>query len=424
MKKELFDVMPLGNAPECTYTMDCEQTQLNNNVAGVGGSGSGKTMSLSAPLLLYTYYKSLVVTLSKRKLVKDFTEVFRRRGYNVLDLNLGEVKQSEIGFDPLRYCRTESDIANLAHAIAYSGVDKEIFRGDTFWNDAAAQLLQALITFAKLKYKKPTFNTVIWLYDRLQPDEYCNTGLDNEFESIKRSHPTCYTDWTSFRRLHQNGLRSVWGSLGTALHSIFTPEVRSLIKKDSQIDLRKIGQEKTILFLTSSPANVAEHRFINIFYSQLFKELFEYAEQCEDGRLPVPVHVLCDDFACGSRIQDFPQMISVFREKRISVTLLLQSESQLSSMYGKDDATTIINNCDSYVYLGSMDYSTADVVSRRIDVPVSDILWMPIGQEILFRRGQKPIQTERYDILHDRLYQEQVLKQEKEAGQRSNDHVA
>jgi type IV secretory pathway TraG/TraD family ATPase VirD4 len=347
--------------------------------------------------------------------------VFRQRGYKVLDLNLSEARRSGVGFDPLRYCRTEADIANLANAIVWSGVNKESFSGDPFWNDTAAQLLRALIVYAKCRIKNPTFNTVIRLFDRIQPDENAKTGLDDAFEAIKTRYPSCYSDWTAFRRLHDNGLRSVWGSLNTPLHSVFTPEVQSVIEHPNQLNIQKIGQEKTVLFLSSSPSNMAEHKFVNIFYAQLFKGLFEYAEHCEGGSLPVPVHVLCDDFACGSRILDFPQLISIFREKRISVTLLLQSESQLSSMYGKVDATTIINNCDSYVYLGSMDYDTASVVARRLDVPVNDVLWMPIGQEVLFRRGQKPIRTERYDIMHDRLYIEQVLQPEPEKapGQRS-----
>ena len=164
MMKEQFDVMPLGNDPECVYSMDCGLTQLNNNVAVVGGSGSGKSMSISAPTMLYTYHKSLVVTVSKRKLVKDFTRLFQQRGYHVLDLNLSEACRSEVGFDPLRYCRTEADISHLANAIAWSGVDKDSFKGDPFWNDTAAQVLRALIRYAKLQYKNPTFKTLIRLY--------------------------------------------------------------------------------------------------------------------------------------------------------------------------------------------------------------------------------------------------------------------
>lgn len=143
-----------------------------------------------------------------------------------------------------------------------------------------------------------------------------------------------------------------------------------------------------------------------MFYAQIFKQLFEYAEQCPNGMLPVPVHVLCDDFATGSRILNFTEYISIFREKRISVTLLLQSESQLEQMYGSGNATTIINNCDSYIYLGGMDLKTAQNMSLRLNRPLEDILYMPIGQEVVIRRGQRPIITRRYDIQKNELYQE------------------
>ena len=95
-----------------------------------------------------------------------------------------------------------------------------------------------------------------------------------------------------------------------------------------------------------------------MFYAQAFKQLFEFAESRSSGRLPIPVHVLCDDFATGSRILNFPEFISIFREKGISVTLLVQSESQIESMYSPEDATTIINNCDTYLYMGGMALSS------------------------------------------------------------------
>lgn len=136
----------------------------------------------------------------------------------------------------------------------------------------------------------------------------------------------------------------------------------------------------------------------------MFKQLFEYAENCPDGVLPVPVHVLCDDFATGGEILNFPEFISIFREKGISVTLLLQSESQLNQMYGTDNSVTIINNCDTYIYLGGMDLRTAQNVSVRLNSPLDEVLYMPIGQEILFRRGQRPIITKRYEIQKNTLY--------------------
>ena len=134
--------------------------------------------------------------------------------------------------------------------------------------------------------------------------------------------------------------------------------------------------------------------------------MFEIGEQNEDGRLERPVHVLCDDFACGAKIVNFAEYISVFREKGISVMMMLQSESQLKSIYGEDDAKTIINNADTYIYLGGIDLDTAKSVSQRLNKPLEDVLSMPIGREYIFRRGQKPIVTERYQIQGDREYQE------------------
>jgi len=138
----------------------------------------------------------------------------------------------------------------------------------------------------------------------------------------------------------------------------------------------------------------------------MFKPLFELAERREDGTLPHPVYVLCDDFATGVPIDHFQDHISIFRAKGISVTMLIQSETQLASIYRIDNAKTIINNCDTYIYLGGMDIITAKAIAERMDCPYTDILNMEIGRELLFHRGRRPLCTKRYDLFHDPLYAE------------------
>ena len=118
------------------------------------------------------------------------------------------------------------------------------------------------------------------------------------------------------------------------------------------------------------------------------------------------MQLIADDFATGAKILNFADITSIVREKNIGFTLLTQSESQISGIYGTDDATTIINNCDTYVYLGGNDLKTAQNVSLRLNVPLDEVLYMPVGQEIVFRRGQRPIITERYDVLNNRIYQQ------------------
>ena len=155
------------------------------------------------------------------------------------------------------------------------------------------------------------------------------------------------------------------------------------------------------------------------FYnSQAFKTLFEHAEKQPDGRLPIPVSVLCDDFATGSPILKFPEYISIFREKGISVMLLVQSESQLESLYGAEKANTIIDNCDNYVFMGGMDLKTGRSISQRIDRPLDEVLSMPIGQEFVFRRGQRPIVTKRYNVTGHPVYQEVTRRYDKDVADR------
>ncbi|MBQ9199849.1 MAG: TraM recognition domain-containing protein [Lachnospiraceae bacterium] len=153
--------------------------------------------------------------------------------------------------------------------------------------------------------------------------------------------------------------------------------------------------------------------FVNMFYGQMFKQLFEYAESLPDGKFPNPVTVLADDFATGSRILNFPEYISIFREKQISVMLLIQSETQLERIYGYDDAVTIINNCDTYVYMGGMDLSTCRKISERLNAPLEDVLYMPIEQEVIFRRGQRPVVTQRYNVMDNPMYQSITQNYEK-----------
>ena len=194
---------------------------------------------------------------------------------------------------------------------------------------------------------------------------------------------------------------------------MFTPELRAMMSIDKPLDFKSIGTEKTVLFITTSAVNPALNSFINIFYSQAIKNLFEFAEKRPDGKLPVPVHMICDDFATGGKILNFPEYISIFREKQISVTLLIQSESQLESMYGSDDATTIINNCDTYLYMGGMDLKTGRSISERANLPLEDVLYMPIGQEFIFRRGEYPLKTQRYNILDNEQYRKITKEYEK-----------
>ncbi len=400
------------------YSTDTRETGLNNNVIVCGSCGCGKTMSISEPRLLETFNSSLIATVTKRRIVHKYKPVFERRGYAVEDLNFIHPADSSVSYDPLQYVGSCSDITFLAESIVKANPRKDKSNADPYWDDAAISLLSAEIAYILITRKNATFADVLELHgelDFVESDGLVATSLDGKFDRLAEKDPKCFavSCWKSFRNVPFKTGSCIFGVLNTTIDTIFSPELRKMIAANRKVDFRKLATRKTVLFVSTSAVNPSLHCFINMFYAQAFKTLFEYAESLPNGRLPIPVHVLCDDFATGGRILNFPEYISIFREKQVSVTLLVQSESQLESMYGSDDATTIINNCDTYLYMGGMDLKTGRSISERLNVPLEDVLYMPIGTEFIFRRGQKPIVTARYDIMKDEKYQ-QITKEYEE----------
>lgn len=400
------DKIILGKGAE--YSSDCFETQLNNNIIVCGSSGCGKTRSISEGRLLETWNSSVVTTMSKKKLADKYVPVFRKRGYKVMTIDFSSPKKSQFCFDPLKFVRNAGDVTMLAESIVKAG-KSSVRHTDEYWNQSAESLLSAEIMYVMMTNPKATFTDVLNFHAGLSLDprtEGFRSNYDHLFAELEKANPNCQAIrfWKSFSSAPARTAGTIYSTLNTTIDKIFTGEIRKLIAEKPCADLKKIADKRTALFIITSPVNPCINSFVNMFYSCLFKELFEYAETRRDGVLPIPVHVLCDDFACGAAIHNFPEYISIFREKGISVTMLLQSESQLEAMYGCDNAKTIINNSDTYIYMGGSDLTTARNISSRLNVPLDEVLYMPIGKEIVFRRGSRPFTTDRYDIRDNEYY--------------------
>ena len=392
------------------FSSDCEQTGLNNNVIVCGGSGSGKTMSVSEPLLLNTVSSSLIVTVTKRRLIDKYSPLFEKRGYNVEVMDFVHPEECTKVFDPLSYIKNETDAVFLAASIVKSRPKHVPAGKDEYWDNAAISLLTAEIGLCIWRHKVQSLPVVLAINDGLricEKGEGIETSWDSSFDEMEEelgAENYAVRCWHTFKDLPRTTAGCVYSTLNSILDTLFTASLREMMLNENYLCFESIANEKTVLFVYTSAVNPALNCFANMFYSYAIKELFEYGEQLPEGRLPIPVHMLCDDFATGSPILNFPEYISIFREKGISVTLLVQSESQIEKMYERQDAVTIINNCDTYVYMGGMDIQTAENVSKRLNAPLEDVLYMPVGKVIVFRRGQKPIVTERYNIKENPLY--------------------
>lgn len=402
------------------YTFDAD---INNNVVVFATTGAGKTKSIIEPTLLNIHNSSLVVSVAKRELIDRYKGIFIERGYQVLDLNLLS-NDSPIGYDPMQYIKNESDIINLAQAIISYGCTDFSAVNDPYWYQSAISFLASLIGLIweyqcnPLHIKMsdipgeiapPSFTDVLDIYHNLDIAIFKDsiaTPLQYLFDAEERRSPGNFAcrHWNTVKNLPSKTFGCIYSIVNSALENLFTPTIIRLMNKRNKVNISSLGKQKTILFLTTSPVNAAADRFANLFYGDLFKNLYETAQELPNNILPIPVRVFCDDFAVTAKIPYFSKYISVFRSSGISAILLLQSESQLTNLYGPAEATTIINNCDTYVYMGGNDLTTAEHMSRRINLPLEDILYAPLGQIFIFRRGSKPIITERYPIFEDELY--------------------
>lgn len=403
-------------AKDCTYSSDCSATGLNNNQIVVGGSGSGKTMSITEPCLLNALHRNLIVTVTKPRLVTKYTPLLRRRGYRVEVADFANPAGSCVAFDPMRFVRSDRDITFLARSIVMANPKKgEATKADPYWDEAAISLLSALIAAALVRNPGAGFEEALALFSamRIQYGDTIKTGYDTFFDNLQHTPRGKFAvmNWKNFGNLPSRTAACVISSLGVTVNHLFSSEVMQMLSNPKKLDFRELAREKSVLFVVSSPVNPGLNAFVSLFYAMAMKELFEFAEEQPDRSLPITTHMVCDDFATGAPIPQFDQYISIIREKGLSVTLLCQSESQLEDMYGRAGAVTIVNNCDTYVYTGAMDLTTARNVSLRLNQPVDEVLAMELGLFAIFRRGERPRVAQRYPILEDSLYR-QVTQEE------------
>ena len=341
------------------YSTDPEETGLNNNRLIIGGTGSGKTMSLLEPELLEGLRSgktNRIVICTKRRLIEKYMYAYQKAGCKVYDLNFTNPDRSNCTFDPLYYVNSDRDVMELARSVVMANEKKETANADPFWDDSAISLLAAEIALAQQIVEKATFADVLDLHDQLVISDDGSgivTSLDALYEQLNENMPeniacSCYK---TFREAAPKTAKSIYVSMNAVL-SVFTPELRQTMKQKPAIDFDKFTREKSIIFVTTSPVNKAYHCVANMFVATALAQLFQIAEQ-NNGELPIPVHIDFDDFATGARIADFPEKISICRSQNISFSLLLQSEAQLERMYSTYGCTEIEDNCDSFIFLGS-----------------------------------------------------------------------
>lgn len=375
------------------YSMDCYETQLNNNVLVVGSSGAGKTRSIVEPNILQAC-GSYIISDPKGVLYPKYKDYLRERGYDLKVVDFIHPEQSS-HYNFFKYIRNTKDVIKMANILTY-GINGNNLQ-DPFWEQSSELLLSSLLAYL-LYYTNEEDRTMASLQEMLincevdEEDSSVQTVLDLLMEDAEKEEPDNFAcrQYKKFRIAAGKTLKSILITLNAKLGKYDFEELNQMMAYDD-IDIASIGQRKTAVFVIVSDTDRSMDGLANVFFSQAMNELCRYAdEDCEGRKLPINVRFILDDFATNCRITGFPSMISNIRARGISAMCMLQAESQLETGYGTD-ARTIMANCDTYVYLGGNDVDTAKSVAVRCDQPYRKVLNMPVGTNWIFRRGQEPV---------------------------------
>ena len=411
-------------AKDYSVSTDANITGLNNNVACIGGSGTGKTLSYNYPRIMGTENTSLICTGSKRADIKALIEFCKQKDFDVYDIDFTNPRMSLHSYDLMKNVNTAEDISQLSKAVIEGAHGRTENQKDRYWNLSSIDLFNAIIGLTIIKNNMATIADVLDTFDTLKPgrsDIGMSTALDSEFEALSECDDEiaqfACSCWNAFKINATNTAACIYSTLNTTLSNLFTPELRAFVKTGKCFDITKIAHKKSVVFITVPAFEEQSHKYVNIMYSQILNQLFEYSQCFPDEALPLSVHLICDDFASATQISNLEKYVSIIRSANISISILLQSESQLKMIYGEENATTILNNMDTQIYLGGMDLQTAKNMSVKLNLPVEDVLYMPIGKEFIIRRGIRPIETQRYETLDSEQYKRLMeIKEEMSVG--------
>ena len=400
-----------------TLSCDTRSTGLNNNLLVIGPSGSGKTRHVLKPNLL-EMGSSFIVLDTKGTLAREMGPVLATHGYAVDCLDFADLSAigrrtlprgvRDVGYNPLAFVRynaagapVQQDIISVARAIC--PVEDE---SQPFWDHAASNLLSCLIAYVleQLPERERHFGSVVTLAEHME-DKVTVRLLDE----LEATAPTSfalalwrrYAPTLTAEKMHA----SISGILAEKIMCLGFDGARELYTRTHQVDFTRLGHSRCALFVTISDIDRSIDPLTSLFVTQAFAALIREADAQPDGRLPVPVRLMLDDFA-NLNIPNIDDILAVIRSREIWCTLQLQSINQLEAIYGRPRALSIMGNCDTHLVLAFQDIESAHCYAERANKLASTLLATPLDRSWLFVRGQAGEQVTRYDLTaHPRYFE-------------------
>ena len=453
--------IPLTRTEGLTMTSRPKQPKYarNKNILVIGGSGSGKTRFFVKPSIMQMH-SSYVITDPKGQLLKE-TGKMLLHGAPKLDENGKPVRDGRskiiyepyrikvlntinfsksMKYNPLAYVRSEKDILKLVNVIIANTKGDGEKSSEDFWVKAERLLYYALIGYIWYE-AEPEERNFITLLDLLnacearEDDETYKSPVDILFDDLAKKQPEHFAvkQYVKFKMAAGKTLKSILVSCGARLAPFDIKELRDIMTED-ELELDTMGDRKTALFLIMSDTDTTFNFVIAMLQSQLFNLLCDKADDFYNGRLPVHVRCLLDEFANIGQIPNFDKLIATIRSREISASIILQSQSQLKTIY-KDAADTIVGNCDSTLFLGGKEKGTLKEISELLGKETIDSLtqsenrgaqtshglsYQKLGKELMTQdeiavmdggkcilqlRGVRPFFSDKFDITKHPRYQ-------------------
>ena len=446
--------IPLTRTESLTMTSRPKdpKTARNKNILVIGGSGSGKTRFFVKPSLLQMH-SSYVVTDPKGQLLRETGTLLAHGGpkrdengkpvrdkhgkvvyepYRIKVLNTINFSKS-MKYNPLAYVRSEKDILKLVNVIIANTKGDGEKSSEDFWIKAERLLYCALIGYIwyEAEPEEKNFITLLELINACEAredDETYKSPVDILFDELAQEQPEHFAvkQYVKFKMAAGKTLKSILVSCGARLSPFDIKELRDIMTED-ELELDTMGDRKTALFLIMSDTDTTFNFVIAMLQSQLFNLLCDKADDLYNGRLPVHVRCLLDEFANIGQIPNFDKLIATIRSREISASIILQSQSQLKTIY-KDAADTIVGNCDVTLFLGGKEKSTLKEISELLGKETIDSLgqsenrgaqtshglsYQKLGKELMTQdeiavmdggkcilqlRGVRPFFSDKYDL--------------------------
>ena len=412
--------------------MDGYKHQRNLNVLVVGGSGSGKTRYFCKPGLMDANCSYLVVD-PKGEMLRSTGHFLKSQGYDIKVFDLIHPRQSD-GYNPFRYIREEPDVLKLMDNLVKNTTPPKGASNDPFWEKAEIALDSALMLYllSEAPKEEQTFEMLMFMLECarvMEEDDQYPTPLDLLFQSLEEREPThvAVREYKVYKQAAGKTAKSILVTASVRLSAFIFPQYTNIMQED-EMDFGSLGERKRAIFCITPVNDGSMNYLVSMLFTQCFQELYLRADERYDGRLPVPVRVIQDEWANVPQPDSYPKVLATCRSYNIGIDIIVQNIQSIKARY-RDEYQSIIGNCDTLLFLGggnepeSLEFMSKllgketisirtrgqtrgrsgsssinyQLTGRELMTP-DEIRRMPTREALLLIRGESPVRDRKYNI--------------------------